>query len=210
MLFRSGRGVFCGWLCPFGALQELTNKAALLLRIPQVKIPRTLQEKLWAVKYIAAVGIVGASFYSVDLANDLDELEPFKTAINVYFMRELPFVLYAVALLAAGLFIERFYCRFLCPLGGALGVLGRVHMFQWLKRKPQCGTSCRICEADCPVGAIEPTGQINMNECLQCLDCQVDYYDDEKCPPLIQRKKRKEARADAGIGLGAPFPAPAE
>ena len=83
--------------------KELSNKAALLLRIPQVKIPRTLQEKLWAVKYIAAVGIIGAGFYSVDLANDLDELEPFKTAINVYFVRELPFVLYAVALLAAGL-----------------------------------------------------------------------------------------------------------
>ena len=38
-----------------------------------------------------------------------------------------------------------------------------------------------------------------MNECLQCLDCQVDFYDDDKCPPLIARKKRKAARA--GIGL---------
>ena len=115
-------------------------------------------------------------------------------------MRELPFVLYAVALLAAGLFIERFYCRFLCPLGGALGVLGRVHMFQWLKRKPQCGTSCRICEADCPVGAIEPTGQINMNECLQCLDCQVAYHDPGTCPPLKARAQRRQAAFDESIG----------
>ena len=49
-----------------------------------------------------------------------------------------------------------------------------------------------------------------MNECLQCLDCQVDYYDDDKCPPLIQRKKRKDMRTEAGIGVGAPFPVPAE
>ncbi len=209
-LFVLGRGVFCGWLCPFGALQELSNKLALLLRVPQVKIPRGVQERLWVVKYIAAVGILGIGLYSVDMANQLEELEPFKTAINVKFMRELPFVLYAVALLGAGLFVERFYCRFLCPLGGALAVFGRIHMFQWLRRKPQCGTQCRICEADCPVGAIEPTGQINMNECLQCLDCQVDYYDHDKCPPLIARKKRKQARVDDGIGIGAPMPQPAE
>ena len=209
-LFVLGRGVFCGWLCPFGALQELSNKLALLLRVPQVKIPRGVQERLWVVKYVAAVGILGIGLYSVDMANQLEELEPFKTAINVKFMRELPFVLYAGALLGAGLFIERFYCRFLCPLGGALAVFGRIHMFQWLRRKPQCGTQCRICEADCPVGAIEPTGQINMNECLQCLDCQVDYYDDDKCPPLIARKKRKQARADEGIGVGFPNPVPAE
>jgi hypothetical protein len=209
-LFLLGRGVFCGWLCPFGALQELSNKLAILLRVPQIRLPSGLQERLWAVKYILAVGILGVGFYSVDTANALEEVEPFKTAINVYFVRDLPYVLYAVALLAAGLFIERFYCRFLCPLGGALSVFGRIRMFKWLKRKPQCGTQCRICEVDCPVGAIEPSGQINMNECLQCLDCQVDYYDDEKCLPLIARKKRKDARAEAGIGLGAPLPVSAE
>ncbi len=209
-LFMLGRGVFCGWLCPFGALQELSNKLAILLRVPQIKVPRAVQERLWAVKYIVAVGILGVGLYSVDMANQLEEVEPFKTAINVYFMRELPFVLYAVALLAAGLFIERFYCRFLCPLGGSLAVLGKLHMFEWLRRKPQCGTQCRICEADCPVGAVSPTGAINMNECLQCLDCQVDYYDDDKCPPLIARKKRKDARAEAGIGVGLPSPVPAE
>ena len=209
-LFLLGRGVFCGWLCPFGALQELSNKAAILLRVPQIKVPPSLQERLWAVKYVLAVAIIGIGFYSVDMANALEEVEPFKTAINVYFIRELPYVIYAVALLAAGLFIERFYCRFLCPLGGALSVFGRIRMFKWLKRKPQCGTQCRICETDCPVGAIEPTGQINMNECLQCLDCQVDYYDDEKCPPLIARKKRKDQRTEAGIGIGVPSPMPAE
>ncbi len=209
-LFLLGRGVFCGWLCPFGALQELSNKLAVLLRVPQIKVPRAVQERLWAVKYIMAVGILGVGLYSVDMANQMEEVEPFKTAINVYFMRELPFVLYAVALLAAGLFIERFYCRFLCPLGGTLAVLGKLHMFEWLKRKPQCGTQCRICEADCPVGAVEPSGRINMNECLQCLDCQVDYYDDNKCPPLIARKKRKDARSEAGIGIGLPSPVPAE
>jgi NosR/NirI family nitrous oxide reductase transcriptional regulator len=124
-LFVLGRGVFCGWLCPFGALQELSNKAAILLRVPQIKVPRAVQVKLWAVKYLAAAAILGIGLYSVEIANQSEELEPFKTAINVKFVRELPFVLYAAALLGAGLFIKRFYCRFLCPLGGALAVAGR-------------------------------------------------------------------------------------
>lgn len=196
-LILIGRGVFCGWLCPFGALQELLNKAGRLLRIPQIHTSQILQERLWVVKYLAAIAVIGVAFASPALVNTVSEVEPFKTAITVKFMREWPYVLFAVALLAAGLFVERFYCRFLCPLGASLAVIGRVHMFNWLKRRPACGTECRICESECPIGAIDPTGQINLNECLQCLDCQVAYHDDHMCPPLIQRRKRKASRQAA-------------
>lgn len=216
-LFLLGRGVYCGWLCPFGALQELTNRLARLLRIPQVTVPPTLQERIWVVKYGFAAALIALVFVSAPLAEAVSEVEPFRTAVTVYFQREWPFVLYALLLVGAGLFVERFFCRVLCPLGGALAVLGRIHMFQWLRRKPQCGSQCRICEVDCPMGAIEPTGEINMSECLQCLDCQVDYYDDKRCPPLIERRKRRElrdaakARAVAGAAAGPiPEPLPAE
>ena len=169
------------------------NKTAQFLHVPQLRVSAVVQERLWVVKYLAAVAVIGLIFVSVDLADRAAELEPFKTVITVKLQREWPFVTYALALLAAGLFVERFYCRFLCPLGGSLSLAGRVRMFDWLKRKPQCGTQCRICESDCPLGAIQATGEINFNECLQCLDCQVDYYDNERCPPLIQRRNRKEA-----------------
>ncbi|MBT5860304.1 MAG: 4Fe-4S binding protein, partial [Alphaproteobacteria bacterium] len=205
-LFILGRGVFCGWLCPFGALQEFINKVARFIKIPQLKINRTLQERLWAVKYIAAVVVVGLVFISVEMAGTASEMEPFKTAISANFMRAWPFVLYTGILLFVGIFVERAFCRFLCPLGGTLGILGRIHMFTWLKRRPQCGTQCRICESDCPMGAIESSGKINMNECLQCLDCQVDYYDNHTCPPLIQRRKRKETRKAAAKPKVAPIP----
>src|SRR5262245_32072558 len=85
-------------------------------------------------------------------------------------MTEWPMVAYALALIGASLFVERFYCRFACPLGGGLSIMGRVRMFNWLHRHPECGSRCRHCEAVCPVGAIKQSGEINMNECFYCLD----------------------------------------
>ncbi len=207
-LFVLGRGVFCGWLCPFGAFQELLNRIGRFLRVPQLKIPPIVQERLWAVKYLIAIFLVGAVFVSVDAAEQFAEIEPFRTAITVKFVRDWQFAAYAIALLGVGLFVERAYCRFLCPLGGSLAVLGRFHMFTWLKRRQACGTQCRICESECPIGAIEPSGKINMNECLQCLDCQAAYYDDHKCPPLIQRRKRKDSRQAGDAKRPNPVPSP--
>jgi NosR/NirI family nitrous oxide reductase transcriptional regulator len=189
-----GRGPFCGWLCPFGALQELLNKIAKLVRIPQVTVPWGLHERLWPLKYIIFLGLFGLSLAELTMAERLAEVEPFKTAFVLNFVREWPFVTYAVALLAAGLFIERFFCRYLCPLGAALGIPGRMRTFEWLRRYRECGNPCQRCAKDCMVQAIHPDGRINPNECLYCLHCQELYYDDHACPVMIQKRLKLERR----------------
>jgi NosR/NirI family nitrous oxide reductase transcriptional regulator len=202
-LFLWGRAVFCGWLCPFGALQELVNNAAHWLRIPQLAIPAALHDRLLAVKYLLFLGLVVVSFLSWDLAMTGSEIEPFKAAIILRFMTEWPMVAYALAVIAASLFVERFYCRFACPLGGGLAILGRVRMFDWLHRRPECGSRCHICEAVCPLGAIKNSGEINMNECFYCLDCQVAYYDDHVCPPMVWRRKQRQSAAERALASAA-------
>ncbi len=192
-----GRGVFCGWLCPFGALQELTNQAAQRLGLRQVAVPHALHERLWIVKYTLFVAILALSFYSMKHALILAEAEPFKTAISMRMMRAWPFLLFVLALLAAGLFIERFYCRYLCPLGAALAIPAKLKIFDWLHRRPQCGRECRLCETKCTVGAIDPLGRINPNECVLCLRCQVVMNDDDTCP-VLKRRRRQVAPAQAG------------
>ncbi len=168
MLFW-GRGVFCGWLCPFGALQELLNEVARAFGIKQIEVPWGLHERLWPIKYIFFLAILGISLQSIIVAYKVAEVEPFKTAIVLKFVRDWPFVLYAVLLLVTGLFIERFYCRYLCPLGAALAIPARLSLFRWLKRRPQCGRECRICNTTCTVQAINPLGEITPNECYRDL-----------------------------------------
>ncbi|MBV2361580.1 NosR/NirI family protein [Thalassococcus sp. CAU 1522] len=187
-----GRGAYCGWLCPFGALQELTNKIARALRVPQWTLPWGLHERLWPIKYMIFLGLFGVSLASIEQAERLAEVEPFKTAIILNFMRAWPFVAYVMALLAAGLFVERFYCRYLCPLGAALAIPARMRMFDWLKRYKECGSPCQTCANQCPVQAIHPTGEINPNECVNCLHCQVLYQSKSTCPVVIKKLKRRE------------------
>ena len=198
-----GRGAYCGWLCPFGALQELTNQIARKLHIPQWTLPWGLHERLWPLKYMIFLGLFGVSLMSVEQAEHLAEIEPFKTAIILKFIRAWPFVAYAVALLVAGLFVERFYCRYLCPLGAALAIPARMRMFDWLKRYHECGNPCQTCSNQCPVQAIHKTGEINPNECINCLHCQVLYQSETVCPVVIKKMKSR-AKLAASPG-GAPI-----
>jgi NosR/NirI family nitrous oxide reductase transcriptional regulator len=196
-----GRGAYCGWLCPFGALQELTNMLARQFKVPQIKIPWHLHELMWPIKYMIFLGLFGLSIYSLPLAERYAELEPFKTVVILKFVREWPFVIYALLLLSIGLFVERFYCRYLCPLGAALAIPGRIRINDWLKRYRDCGSPCHRCANDCMVQAIHPEGHINVNECLYCLHCQELYRNDEECPVMIKARVRHEKLMASPISL---------
>ncbi|GAA0889414.1 4Fe-4S binding protein [Rhodanobacter soli] len=194
-LLLLGRGIYCGWLCPFGALQVLVNKLARRLHVPQFEVPQYVHERLWAIKYIILLVLFGMSLQSLNMAERYAEVEPFKTAINLHFARSWSYVLYAVALVAVSAFNNKFYCRYVCPLGAGLAVSGRFHLFEWLRRRRECGRPCQICANECEVKAINAIGQINFNECHYCLDCQVTYANDKKCPPLVERRKKRERAA---------------
>lgn len=185
-----GRGIFCGWLCPFGALQELINEAARKLKIRQFELPFAVHERLWAVKYIILLALFAISLESIGEAERYAEVEPFKTVIMLKFQREWGYVLYAGILLSLSLFTHKAYCRYICPLGAALAIPSKFRLFDWLKRRKECGTPCQICAQECEIQAIHPSGEINANECHWCLDCQVTFHDDHKCPPLIQKYKK--------------------
>lgn len=185
-----GRGTFCGWLCPFGALQEFVGKAARLLRVPQLRPRRAIDARLKLLKYVALAAILASVFLAPAWTDALVEAEPFKTAITLNFVRSWPFVLYAGGLLLGSAVVYKFFCRYLCPFGAALAVLGRFRLFDWLPRRKECGKPCQTCRHRCEYEAIRADGRIRYDDCFQCMDCVVIHQSDALCAPLILEKKR--------------------
>jgi len=184
-----GRSTFCGWLCPFGALQELVSMIANAAGIHQRRLHTALDAKLKWIKYLVLAIIVGSIFVAPSFAELAVKVEPFETAISFYFMREWPYILWAAACLVLGVVVYRGYCRYICPLGAALAAVNVLQRWSWIPRREECGTPCQSCRHRCEYQAITPVGKITYSECFQCLDCVAIYQDVQRCLPLIQERK---------------------
>jgi NosR/NirI family transcriptional regulator, nitrous oxide reductase regulator len=198
-VFVWGRGLFCGWVCPFGSLSEMLYKLGGVLGLKrwQFAVPRHWHNRLKWVKYGIFFGLVAVSMFSMTLAEMLAEVEPFKTTFLVgWGQRAWPYTAFAAALLGLSLFTERPFCKYLCPLGASLAMPST---FRWfgLRRKAECST-CHACAVGCGAQAIDQHGRIDHRECLHCLDCMVLYTDTHACPPLAKERKRRER---AGLPL---------
>ncbi len=193
--FVWGRGTFCGWLCPFGALQEFVGVAAQRARLPQRHLPAAWVPWLSRLPLLLLGVLVLSAFAWPTLAERGVEVEPFKTAITVGFQREWPYLLWALLMLGAGAFVYKFFCRFLCPLGALMALGGRLRRWNWLPRIPECGKPCQKCKNICQYQAIKPSGEITYTDCFQCLDCVGVFHDDHRCSPkLLYARKGKTIR----------------
>ncbi|MFM7633899.1 MAG: 4Fe-4S binding protein [Betaproteobacteria bacterium] len=190
-LFVWGRATFCGWLCPFGALQELISLIANRIGVHQRRLRAAWDARLKWIKYAILAVILGSIFVAPSFSEMAVKVEPFETAISFHFVRDWPYILWAVICLAFGLFLYRGYCRYICPLGAALAAVNFLQRWSWIPRRDACGTPCQSCRHRCEYQAIAPSGQIQYSECFQCLDCVSIYQDDQRCLPLIQERKRE-------------------
>ncbi|MDR2012337.1 MAG: 4Fe-4S binding protein [Rhodanobacter sp.] len=199
-----GRGLFCGWLCPFGSLSELLYRAAGAIGLArfQFKLPQPVHDKLKWLKYVIFFGLLGVSFLSMSTAEKLAEVEPFKTTFLVGVLhRAWPYGLYVAVLLGLSIFIERPFCKYLCPLGAGLAIPTTFRLFG-LKRKQECQT-CAACAVGCGSQSIDAQGRIDQRECMLCLDCMILYYDASACPPLSQERKRRTKAGEPLTAIGS-------
>lgn len=198
-----GRGLFCGWLCPFGAMQEFASKLGEMIGIAQYRVPETLDYWLRYTKYFVLAGLVYAALFAPALTEKLNEIEPFKTAVTVYFMREWYYVAYAVGLLIFSMFIFKGFCRYVCPLGAVMAIGGMLRISKWIDRRIECGSPCQLCKVACDYNAIKKTGEIRYDECFQCLECITIHDDDEQCVPQVLAARGTKLKP---TGLGQPIP----
>ena len=189
-----GRGLFCGWLCPYGALQEFADRLGRLLGIKRRRVPGRADRWLKQLKYVLLALLIITGFVAPALNDLLVEIEPFKTAITVYFVREWWFAGYALAWLVLGMIWFKPFCRYVCPLGAFMALGGLLRVRRWIPRRVECGSPCQLCKVRCHYDAIEKDGQIAYSECFQCLDCVSIHDDPKQCVPIILHDRR-EARA---------------
>lgn len=179
-----GRGVFCGWVCPYGAMNELVFEVGKRIGIKPRELPEAWHSKLRWVRYFVLAGLIAAFFYDSILGERLAEIEPFKSTFLVPFWnRDVLLIVWWVVLFALALTWHRPFCRYLCPLGAGLAIFNNFR-FAGPKRRKFC-SSCTICARGCEPRAIRPDGTIDQRECLMCMQCEANYRDDEVCPPLI-------------------------
>lgn len=188
-----GRGFFCGWLCPFGALQEFADRLGRVLRLPKFEPSVKWDARLKSVKYVVLAAMIGTVFYNPASVDKVAEVEPFKTAITVYFVREWYYVAYAAFWLLLGMVTFKGFCRYVCPLGAVMAIGGLLRGRKWIERRAECGSPCQLCKVKCQYGAIKQSGAIDYSECFQCLDCVTIHDDPAQCVPLIL-KARKDKR----------------
>jgi polyferredoxin len=135
------------------------------------------------------------------------EIEPFKTAITTFFVREWYYVAYAALWLVLGMFVFKGFCRYLCPLGALMAIGGVLRLRRWIPRREECGSPCQLCLVKCNYEAIAPSGKVQYSECFQCLDCVTIHDDADQCVPLILKGR---AARRAPRNLGHPNTVPAE
>jgi NosR/NirI family nitrous oxide reductase transcriptional regulator len=174
--------LYCGRVCAFGALTQLMD-AVVPARL-RVGIPPAIERRAARVKYALLAGVMIYYLVTHDLASPVQYIEPF-WMFSLFGTR--PMWLGLVALLVATVFVRNLYCRFLCPVGAALGILSNLTVFR-IKRWSECKT-CKICERTCEWGAIRGP-MIVKTECVRCDDCERLYLDQQKCPHWIVLKRK--------------------
>jgi polyferredoxin len=175
--------VYCGRVCAFGALTQLMDP--IIPKKMRFEIPVRIEQNANRIKYGILAIVLVYFIVTHDVALPVRYVEPFWM-----------FSLFGTTgmwaglgvLLLATVFVRNLYCRFLCPVGAALGILSNLTVFR-IKRWSECST-CKLCEKTCEWGAIRgPT--IVASECVRCDDCERLYMDQKKCPHWLILFKRK-------------------
>ncbi len=179
-----GRGVFCGWVCPYGVMSELARKVAGMLGVKGYELPDRVHQRLRLLRYGILLALIPVFLWSPELGERAAEIEPFKSTFLVpFWTRTVPFVAWWMLLFGASVFVWRPFCRYLCPMGAGLALFGSLRFAGPMRRK-YCA-NCKICTRGCEPKAIRPDGTIDPRECLSCMECEATFHDRAACPPLV-------------------------
>ena len=168
---------FCGWICAIGTMQEMARKVGQkFFRKINVKVPEKIDQVLRYLKYIVLIWSVWAAWKTGTLV--IRAYDPFAAYGHIFggnwselwndFSIGLTILLVSVL---GSVFVDRVFCKYLCPLGAFLGLFNKVSLFR-IKREESACINCKLCSRNCPVGIpVDTIKEVKSAECIGCLSC---------------------------------------
>ena len=170
---------FCGWLCAFGAYNDLIYFISRKVFKVRFKVDEKVDSILKYVKYVVLIFIIILSWTMG--SNILESVSPWDafgqiTDLSTVFSSLLIGLILLVLITIGAAFIERFFCRYLCPLGAVFSIISKLGITKINKPKADCG-KCRACTSSCSMGLkLYEVNDAHGNDCINCLKCT------EVCP----------------------------
>ena len=159
-------GVFyCGWICPFGSIQDIISKIATKLKIKRFKCPTKFQKYLVYLRYflytLVVIKLISMSWNPRGRFGDI---------LRSVELDDLLYVIVAIFLIAS-IFIDRPWCNYFCEKGAFYGLLSTFRIFG-IKRDNNTCIHCHKCDKVCPMNIlVESTDFVNHPNCIGCLEC---------------------------------------
>ncbi len=186
--------VFCAWLCPMGSIQDWVRALAGKLGVKALRIPKKIDSALGYLRYLILALIIFATARSFNLV--FINADPYYALFHFWTGEVAPLALAVLSLvLIASVFIQRPWCRWFCPLGAILSVLGRFSILKIHRPSPKC-VNCGRCQAVCPVGLDPAAGEtVTDPRCIRCAECGL------ACPPKLRETRGLSFRSALGSAL---------
>lgn len=195
----------CGWLCPFGLIQDLLYKIPFVKKLKKLPGDRWLnylkyvilvgfvillplfvvdivgQEQPWFCKYICPAGTLEAGWPLVAMNEEL------QSAIGWLFAWK---SLLLIVLLLLSVVVYRPFCRYLCPLGAIYGLFNPIAFYRYKVDETKC-TSCGVCQRACHLD-IPVYEKPNSPDCIRCGACKRNCPHGAICSTFSGCKKEKK------------------
>lgn len=167
---------FCGFICSFGAFQDLMRAIGKRIfkdhRIPE-KADRILKYLKFVILSFIILGV-----WTLGIMNDIvwspwtvfgyySDITGFGSMAYLFSLGGALLLL----IMIGSMFTERFFCRYLCPLGAVFTLFGRIRLFKLRKKDGSCG-NCRLCTSKCSMSIpVSEKECVASGECINCMKC---------------------------------------
>jgi Polyferredoxin len=170
---------FCGWLCAFGAYNDLIYSISKKVFKTKFKVNEKVDSVLKYAKYVILVFIIIISWTMgssiLESTSPWDVFGQITNISNIISNLLIGLILLFLITIGAA-FIERFFCRYLCPLGAVFAIISKIGIVKINKPKADCG-KCRACTVNCSMGLkLYKVNGARGGDCINCLKCT------EVCP----------------------------